>query len=84
MYYSGSVLELQRVNCRTGRRSREAGKPVNKLWAEWVETHTKYSEFWFSKETHYESFCIGWCMGKGLTAEQAYEFYQYAVDHGVF
>jgi hypothetical protein len=61
-------------------------KPVNPAHAylveQWKETYDEFSAHGLSEETDYENFCWGWCMAKGLTTDEAYEFYQAMVALG--
>lgn len=36
------------------------------------------------KNTDFANFCWGWCMAKGLTADQAYKFYQAMIPLGFY
>lgn len=32
-------------------------------------------DYWVMNEAHYESICVGWCMGQGMTLTEALDFY---------
>jgi hypothetical protein len=40
--------------------------------------------YWVNEESHFESICVGWCMAKGLTLNQAMDFYQAMIPLELF
>lgn len=54
------------------------------LVEEWKKTYDEFAASDLSDETDYSNFCWGWCMAKGLTADEGYEFYEAMIELGVF
>lgn len=44
------------------------------------ETH----DYWVENEAHFESLCVGWCMGQGMTLDDALDFYQQMIPLELF
>ena len=68
-----------------------ATKKEKKIRPELVESWKKFHdltaeneehEYFFNEEAHYESLCIGWCCGQGMSINEAMEFYQQRVAEG--
>lgn len=57
-----------------------------KLVDEWRLIHAQADliEEYSDKGNDWESLCIGWCMGKGLTVKTAYWFYQQMIPLDLF
>ncbi len=60
-------------------------KPEHKyLVEEWKKDYEEFAAHEFSEECDFENFCWGWCVAKGLTVDEAYDFYQAMIALGVF
>jgi len=58
-------------------------KNLQTKWELVFETLGKDENLWWSNEEgHYESICVGFCLAKGLSLEQALEFYETQVKSG--
>jgi hypothetical protein len=55
-----------------------------KAWREFHDSLTKDKEdgYFLENEAHYESICLGWCCAKGLTIDDAFDFYRERVNEG--
>lgn len=54
------------------------------LIEDWKKVYDDLCAHEFSAECDFENFCWGWCMGKGLTLDEAYDFYQAMIELRVF
>lgn len=54
------------------------------LLAQWREAYAKFIADDASAEWDFESLCIGWCVAKGLSTEQGYNFYQEMIPLELF
>lgn len=59
-------------------------KANEKLIAEWREAYKKLCDSEFSVGCDFENFCWGWCVAKGMSLDEAFDFYQEMIALGVF
>jgi hypothetical protein len=74
-----------------------AKTPKKKLIAEWkavfddlsaeglndvdaADNHT----YWVNEESDFQSICVGWCMGRGMSLDEALNFYQQMIPLDLF
>ena len=53
-------------------------------WRKVYNQHDEIDEMGDKGGADWESLCVGWCVAKGLTVEQAYDFYQDMIPLGLF
>jgi radical SAM protein with 4Fe4S-binding SPASM domain len=51
-------------------------KDKEKLIDDWSATYKKVNKHESCQNFDYESLCVGWCVAKGLTVDDALDFYQ--------
>jgi hypothetical protein len=39
---------------------------------------------WLENEADWECLCVGWCLGQGLSVDEAHDFYQRCIKEGVY
>ena len=39
---------------------------------------------WVNEESHVQSICVGWCMGQGMTLDDALDFYDQMIPLELF
>lgn len=55
------------------------------LFKQWKVVHaTPNLDEYVDKGVCYESFCVGWCMAKGHSADDGARFYAYCIARGVY
>lgn len=62
--------------------------PFEELIHEWGKLYKrqakKIDELADKGAADWESLCVGWCLGKGLSVEDSYKFYQAMIPKGLF
>ncbi len=65
-----------------------AAGPEDELTAAWRIIYETQSKEIDHNADHggadWQSLCVGWCIGKGLSVSEAYNFYQRMVANGLF
>jgi hypothetical protein len=54
------------------------------LVEEWKKAYAQFCADHGSDDWDFRSLCIGWCVAKGLTTEQGYDFYQKMIPLELF
>ena len=40
--------------------------------------------YWLTEEAHFQSICVGWCMGQGMNLAEAMDFYEQMIPLNLF
>jgi hypothetical protein len=70
-------------------------KPTEQQIAEWKKVYDTLvaecekdaedtHEYWVENEGHFQSICVGWCMGQGMTLDEALDFYEEMIPLNIF
>jgi hypothetical protein len=59
-------------------------KVYDALVAECEKDAEDTHDYWVENEAHFESICVGWCMGQGMTLDEALDFYEQMIPLNIF
>ena len=66
------------------KKQSKATPKLAALNARWKEFYDETSDNDLLADADFESLCVGWCLAKGLTVEESYDFYQTQISLGYF